>query len=177
MAKRTPEPVPVWANRIVGEADVDPATLTPHPQNWRQHNDRQADALTGVLREVGWVQRVIVNERTGHLLDGHLRVALALDARAATVPVVYVDLSEDQEKLVLATLDPIGAMAEADAGVLKALLDEVQSGEAGVQAMLSQLAQDAGIVPPDVTGREYDESVEDEVKYLECPECHHRWPA
>jgi len=142
----------VWRNRIVGEADVDPATLTAHPLNWRQHSDRQAEALTGVLREVGWVQRVIVNERTGHLLDGHLRVALALDAKAATVPVLYVDLSEAQEQLVLATLDPISALADADAGLLKALLEDVQSGEAGVQALLSALAVEHGIVPPEGTG-------------------------
>ena len=170
-------PPDVWRNRIVGEADVDPAILTAHPLNWRQHSARQAEALTGVLREVGWVQRVIVNERTGHLLDGHLRVALALDARAATVPVLYVDLSEAQEQLVLATLDPISALADADAGLLTALLADVQSGEAGVQALLSALAVEHGIVPPEGTFREVDESIEDELIYLECPACQHRWPA
>jgi ParB-like chromosome segregation protein Spo0J len=31
-------------------------------------------------------------------------------------------------------------------------------------------------VIPDVEFKEYDESVEKEVEYLECPECHHKWP-
>jgi DNA modification methylase len=40
-------------------------------------------------------------------------------------------------------------MAAADREQLDALLREVQSGEAGVQAMLSELAQGAGVVPPE----------------------------
>lgn len=35
----------------------------------------------------------------------------------------------------------------------------------------------AGLHPPDVEFKEYDESVENEVKYHECPNCQHKWPA
>lgn len=44
-----------WRNRIVGHADVDPATLTPNPRNYRRHPERQVSALMGALDEVGWV--------------------------------------------------------------------------------------------------------------------------
>ncbi len=64
----------LWANRIVAEAEVDPAELRGHPQNWRRHTDQQRAAMRGVLDEVGWVQRIIVNETTGHVIDGHLRL-------------------------------------------------------------------------------------------------------
>jgi len=87
-----------------------------------------------------------------------------------------VDLSPEEESYVLATLDPIGAMAQADAAKLDELLREVQSGEAGVQTMLEELAVDAGIVPPDVEFPEYDESIADDVEYLTCPKCGHKWP-
>jgi hypothetical protein len=67
-------------------------------------------------------------------------------------------------------------MATADAGALDALLSSVQSGDAAVTAMLAELAVNAGIVPPDVDWKEYDESAADDVEYIECPECGHKWP-
>ena len=41
------------------------------------------------------------------------------------VPYIEVDVSEDEEHLILATLDPIGAMAETDAEMLAGLLAEL----------------------------------------------------
>lgn len=113
---------PSWRNRITGHADVDPAELVPNPRNWRTHPLEQQRALGGALAEVGWVTEVIVNRTTGRIVDGHLRIELALARDEPTVPVTYVELSEAGEGLVLATLDPIGAMADAEADVLAELL-------------------------------------------------------
>ena len=96
--------------------------LAPNPRNWRAHPQSQREALAGVLGKVGWVQDVIVNQRTGYLVDGHLRVEEAIRSGQTSVPVVYVDLGEDEEVLVLATLDPLAAMATANAERLDALL-------------------------------------------------------
>lgn len=123
-APSTPPDAPVrWRNRIVGEDLVDADQLLANPRNWRVHPKAQQDALEGVLREVGWVQRVIVNQRTGFVVDGHARVAMAI-SRGEHVPVVYVDLSEEEEALVLATLDPLSAMAGTD----QDLLDQLKAG-------------------------------------------------
>jgi hypothetical protein len=95
------------------------------------------------LREVGLVQSVIWNRRTKRLIDGHLRVELAMEAREATLPVTVVDLSEDEERTVLATLDPIGAMAVADRGKLEELLAGIHAKDAElVQFLASQHAED-----------------------------------
>src|SRR5437867_4576224 len=67
-----------WRNRIVGSGEEAPDQLLANPKNWRIHPKHQQEALAGVLDEVGWVQEVIVNQQTGHLVDGHLRVTLAL---------------------------------------------------------------------------------------------------
>lgn len=136
-----------WRNRIVGEADEPPDQLLANPANFRTHPSNQAEALVGVLSDVGWVQRIIVNQRTGHVVDGHLRVAEALKAGAPTVPVLYVDLSEDEERLILATLDPLSALAGTDAAALDALLRDVTTDSPAVAAMLDALAQEAGVVP------------------------------
>jgi DNA modification methylase len=116
-----------WKDRIVRMDRVAPESLTPNPRNWRKHPDAQGDALKDVLRDVGWVSQVIVNERTGFLVDGHERVELAVKEGEESVPVIYVDLSEVEEATIMATLDPIGAMARTDADALSILLAEITS--------------------------------------------------
>lgn len=113
---------PPWHNRLVGEALVDPTTLVPHPHNWRVHPGRQAQAMRTALEQVGWVQRVLVSQRSGLLLDGHLRVQLALEHHEPAIPVTYVDVTPDEEHVILATFDPLAALAEQDASALAALL-------------------------------------------------------
>ena len=133
-----------WESRIVGHGEAAPSDLVGNPRNWRTHPQAQRDALAGVLDEVGWVQDVIVNKRTGYLVDGHARVAVAAQRGEDAVPVVYVDLSEDEERLILSTLDPLSAMAEADSEALTDLLAVVTAEDGALNAMLDALANDSG---------------------------------
>ena len=90
----TKVPVGAWRNRITGHADDAARTSSwPTPANWRTHPKEQQRGLGGALGEVGWVAQVIVNTTTGHVVDGHLRVELALSRNEPTVPVTYVELS------------------------------------------------------------------------------------
>lgn len=166
-----------WQNRITGYGEEAPDQLLANPRNWRTHPASQTDALAGVLREVGLVQNVIVNQTTGFVVDGHARIALALRDGQPTIPVTYVALDEAEEALILASLDPLAALAGADAAKLDDLLRDVSTGEAAVQAMLAGLAARQGLpMTPDVEFKEYDESVADDVEYCECPNCGHKWP-
>ena len=143
--KPTPEPVDgKWRSRITREAMVAPGDLTPHPYNWRTHPLLQQEALEGVLDEVGWVQRIIVNERTGHVVDGHLRVELAVRRSEPAVPVLYVDLTEAEEALVLATLDPVAALAKADAERLSRVLERTSADNEALSEFLDKLADSLG---------------------------------
>ena len=131
---------PAWANRIVGSGEEAPDQLLAHPSNWRIHGKAQREALREVLDTVGYVAQVIVNRRTGHLVDGHLRVEEALSHGQPSIPVLYVDLSEDEERLVLASLDPLAAMATTDEAKLRELLAEVSVDSEALAAMLAALA-------------------------------------
>jgi hypothetical protein len=111
-------------SRIVGHDDVDPSSLIPNPENWRKHPDRQRSALRASLEDIGWVSSIMVNRNTGRMIDGHARMEEALSRGETSVPVDYVDLTEDEERAVLATLDPIGAMADADASALSDLVSD-----------------------------------------------------
>jgi hypothetical protein len=88
------------------------------------------------------------------------------------VPYIEVDLSEGEEKLALAILDPMSALAMTDTEALDALLREVSTGEAGLQQMLSDLAVREGITPPDFqpVGIEEQGRLDEKAK-VECPEC------
>jgi len=134
-----------WKNRITRSGTADPKELRKNPDNWRTHPKNQAAALEGVLNEVGWIQDVIVNERTGNMIDGHLRVELAVKHKEPTIPVKYVDLSEEEEKKAILTFDPIGAMAEADKALLDGLMKQVSSDSEAVSEMLDALAKEVGI--------------------------------
>jgi len=127
-------------NRIIGSGEEPLDSILFNPRNWRIHPLSQQDALKGVLEEVGWVQEVIINKRTGHLVDGHLRCQLAAREGAKTIPVKYVDLSEDEEALVLATLDPIAAMAATDKQKLDELFADIQSENENVRKMMDDIA-------------------------------------
>ena len=141
-----------WRNRIVGTGDEAPDQLVANPANWRTHPGPQRDALRGSLAEVGWVQQVMVNQRTGFVVDGHARVEEALSRHEPTVPVLYVDLTPEEEAIVLATLDPIGAMAQRDDARLQELLSGLVVDDAGLAALLADLAPQGpkpGLTDPD----------------------------
>lgn len=167
---------PTWTNRIIGSGSEAPEQLLANPRNFRRHPAHQQNALKGVLEQVGWVQDVIVNQRTGFLVDGHLRVELAMRQGQAEIPVKYVDLSPDEEALVLATLDPIGALATADSEALAALLEDVTTQDEAILSLLSDLFAEHGFDLSSVQFKEYDESVADDVQYVDCPACGHRFP-
>jgi DNA modification methylase len=143
-------PTTAWRNRIVGSREEPPEQLLANPANWRLHPAAQRNALRGSLDTVGWVAHVTVNQRTGHVVDGHARVEEAISRGEPAIPVVYVDLSEEEEALVLATLDPIGAMADRDTAKLEELLATVTVDDAGLRRLLADLAgPKKGLIDPD----------------------------
>jgi ParB-like chromosome segregation protein Spo0J len=132
-------------DRISELRRVPASELRPNPKNWRTHPKAQADALKGVLAEVGIADAVLARELedgTLMLLDGHLRVETMGDQ---ILPVLVLDVNEAEGDKVLATLDPLAAMAESDAAKLDAILREVDTGSPELQQMLSDLAEDAGL--------------------------------
>lgn len=140
------------------------------------HPGPQRDALRGSLDSVGWVQQVMVNRVTGHVVDGHARVEEALSRGEPAVPVLYVELTEEEEALVLATLDPIGAMAQSDRERLTQLLHDIDTDSVALTAMLAGLAEREGIIPPDFQPVGIDEQGRlDQKAMVVCPSCGHEF--
>ena len=125
-----------------------PAELAENPRNWRRHPEAQLAALADVLAEVGWAGAFLYNERTGRLIDGHGRRKVALDQGCPLVPVLVGSWSEAQEAKILATLDPLAGLAQADGPKLEALLAEVETDSAALNALLDGLAAQAQAQAP-----------------------------
>jgi ParB-like chromosome segregation protein Spo0J len=116
-------------------------SLRPHPRNWRTHPPAQQEALRGVLAEIGYADALLVRELADgalQLIDGHLRAELTPDA---LVPVLVLDVTEEEALKLLVTLDPLAAQAESDARLLHGLLEEVQTESAAVAELLKSLAE------------------------------------
>jgi len=135
-----------FRNRIVGAGVEQTDQLLANPRNWRVHPDFQQQALAGGIDDIGFIRSVTVNQASGAIVDGHLRVILALRSGVKELPVEYVDLTEEEEAKALLMLDPIAAMASSDRAKLADLMREVNSDDERVQAMLAELAEREGIL-------------------------------
>ena len=145
-------------DRIKELRRVPSSSLKPNPKNWRTHPQAQKDALRGVLAEVGIADAVLARELPDgslELIDGHLRTETITDE---PIPVLVLDVNDSETDKLLATIDPLAAMADADAAKLDALLREVQTGSEALAGMLEELAEDAGCL-----SAQPGEVVEDEV--------------
>ena len=68
-------------------------------------------------------------------------MSLAISKGEAKVPVKYVDLTEEEELVVLATLDPIAAMAATDKDKLAEVFELLQSDNEQVNRLLDEIAK------------------------------------
>jgi ParB-like chromosome segregation protein Spo0J len=134
-------------DRIKELRRVPASQLQPNPKNWRTHPTAQHDSLKAVLAEVGYADALLARETPEGglmLIDGHLRAETTPDQE---VPVLILDVDEAEADKLLATLDPLAAMAGADDARLAELLQNVKTGSAALQEVLTRLAGDAAKVP------------------------------
>ena len=119
---------------------------------------------------------MIVNERTGHMVDGHLRVTLALRKGEPKVPVTYIDVSEDDERLILQTFDTITGQAIPDRDVLIRLVEQspipadLEAAQALIDDIMASIKHKK--VGPPKEAPEYGGGLETD--YC-CPKCGHEW--
>jgi DNA modification methylase len=113
--------------------------LSANPKNWRKHPDKQRDAMTGVLETVGWADAVLARETKDglELIDGHLRKEIAEDAE---VPVLILDVNQQEADLILATHDPLAAMAKTDQELLNDLVSRLEFDDAHTTKLLDSLS-------------------------------------
>jgi hypothetical protein len=159
MAKASSTVTP-WPINIV-RYDVQPASsFLANSANFRVHPKTQQDSTKGSLDELGWIDEVMVNLRTGSewgadqgvetMINGHLRVTLALrEGDETPVPTKYVDLSPEKEALALLIFDELTAQAFKDKEKMAALMQGTTTGNEALQQMCADMAAREGLYQGD----------------------------
>ena len=129
---------------------VPASELRANPKNWRRHPPSQEAALRGVLEDIGFADAVIARETDDglELIDGHLRQEVMGDQ---VVPVLIVDVTEEEADKMLLTYDPLAMMAHADQDQLLNLLRDTQFESQAVNDMLEAVANGERLPMPDLT--------------------------
>tara|TARA_Y100001973_G_scaffold72485_1_gene105715 strand:+ start:1414 stop:2046 length:633 start_codon:yes stop_codon:yes gene_type:complete len=125
-------------DRIKEFRRVPSAELIANPKNWREHPPDQRKALQGVLDEVGIAGALLARETDSglELIDGHLRSEI--DA-ASDWPVLVLDVDQREADILLASVDPIGALAKTNADHLAALIGQLETDNENLESLLSDL--------------------------------------
>jgi len=125
-------------DRIQELRRVTASELRINPKNWRRHPPAQENALRAVLGEIGFADAVICRETPEglELIDGHLRQEVMGDQE---VPVLIVDVTEEEAAKMLVTLDPLAMMAHTDQDKLLELLTSMNFEDRAVDDMLEAL--------------------------------------
>lgn len=179
--------------------------IRPQAENTNAHTQRGMGVLEGSIQQYGWIGAPTV-AADGESFDGSARLevgaALGFDMDAAEPQIIESDgtrpiivRSRGQQPVIHQRMDipnandprakALGVIANRsaelnlvyDAGVLAGLADDgIDLSGLFFPDELSAILEQAGTEILDVEFREYDESVENEVKYCICPQCGHRWP-
>jgi DNA modification methylase len=103
---------------------VDIETLRPDPANPRRISHVELESLTRSLQEWGFVQPVLVRREENTVIGGHQRLLAARRLGLKTVPVIFVDLSVEQARLLNVALNRISG--EWDEELLARMLADLQ---------------------------------------------------
>ena len=102
-------------NRIIELVYLSSKQLMQNPNNWRLHPKFQRQVLTGVIKDIGIADALIVyeSERYGGItiIDGHMR---ADEFPEQEWPCLKTDLSDTEADYYLMVKDPLTGLFEAD---------------------------------------------------------------
>lgn len=113
-------------DRIVELRRIPAAELQANPKNWRKHPPRQRAVLEAMLGDIGFANAALARvDFNGDvvLIDGHLRQE-TVDSDFE-VPTLILDVTEEEADKLLASLDPIASLAEADQTALEQLMNNI----------------------------------------------------
>ena len=125
-------------NRIKELRQVKASELLPNIKNWRRHPKWQHDGMKAVLENIGYAGALIAYENEGKLIliDGHLRQEMTPNE---VVPVLILDVNEQEADILLATYDPLTAMATEEGAVLHELLGGIESQNDELSTLLQDI--------------------------------------
>jgi ParB-like chromosome segregation protein Spo0J len=148
--------------------------LKAAPYNPRRIDAAAMAALTKSIERFGYVEPIVFNKRSGFVVGGHQRLKVLRASKIKEVPVVIVDLAENEEKALNVALNS-PTLAGEFTDDLQAMLQDIQlKDESLFESLLFDklLGEGAPTFEP-----ENIESLKrlDEKKMIVCPNCQHEF--
>lgn len=103
--------------------------LTRHPDN---ANQGDVDAIRESIATNGYYQPVIAQASTGYILAGNHRWEASLQMGAASIPVIYLDVDDEQAKRIMVADNRTTRLGRDDPTDLLRLLDELSEADRGL---------------------------------------------
>jgi DNA modification methylase len=135
-------------DRIKRFERVPAGSILPNPKNPRVHNGAQRAAVRDLLQQVGMADVLLVRQTADGkylLVDGHLRRELF--GKAHLVPVVVLDLNDEEADLMTLTLDSSAGMAEWNQSLCQALIETVSTSSDAIDGLLRRVMGEAARQP------------------------------
>ncbi len=162
-------------NRQVQERSID--SITGYERNARTHSEVQVRQIMASVREFGWTNPVLIDEKAG-IIAGHARVEAARRLGLDPVPCIELDgLTEAQKRAYVIADNKLALNAGWNEDLLRMELLDLQGLDYNLDLLGFDPEEMADLtMGPDVNQPEYDESAASDVKMVTCPQCGHSFP-
>jgi len=152
--------------------------LIPYARNARKHSQNQVSQIAASIKEFGFNSPVLLKDDST-IIAGHGRVMAAEKLGLKKVPCIYLKhLTPTQAKAYGIVDNQLTLNSEWDNELLKLEVLDLKENDVDIDILgfkNEELSQILEIMPEDAYGKEFDESCADDVEFLECPECGHKW--
>ena len=128
-------------NRIKEHVKVRAGELVPHPLNFRRHPEEQREALAASYEEIGFARSLCgyrLPDGRIQLIDGHLRAEYDPDME---VVVEVLDVTEEEARHLLLTIDPLAELARTNRDVHRQLRERTRTQSEALQALWERTRQ------------------------------------
>lgn len=115
-------------------ADVTPLLhpidqVTPHPRN---ANMGDTDAIIESIQTNGFTAPLLAQRSTGHIVAGNHRYAAAMELGATEIPVIWLDMDDEQALRYMLADNRTTRLGSDDLGLLASILEEMNDSEHGL---------------------------------------------
>ena len=174
-SKAVADGIPVWCSHDeIGDLEK----AIENPRNPNKHPETQIKLLANIMKVQGWRNPITISKLSGFITKGAGRRKAALLNGWTQAPFDYQDYeNEAAEYADLIADNRIAELAEPDLDLVKEILESIE----GLDAELTgydpdELTKMLDTSPPNIDFKEYDESTADDVEFITCPECGHKFP-
>jgi len=159
---------------------VDINKLIPDSNNARTHSAKNVEAVKSSLAKYSQVEPLVVQKSTNVIIGGNCRWEAMKQLGYTECDVHFVDVDNTQAMALGIILNRTAELADWNEDILSSTLSvldgEFELDDLGFDNIdLEKMGIFLGDLPDSANGKEFDESCANDVEFITCPECDHKW--